>query len=260
MATPSAVVVIRDITDRSLRRLEEEFLALASHELRTPLTALQGYLQLLRKSLPAADDDPAPRFADQALRQAKRLATLVNDLFDVTRLRSGRLGLQLEPLDLAPLVLQSVEVAQTLIDGQAISAQTPTTPLTINGDAGRLEQVVLNLLTNAITYAPGTERIDVHLRRAGASAELQVRDYGPGISEADLPNIFSRLYQVSRADRSAGGGLGLGLYISRELVTAHGGTIDVASTPGQGTTFTVRLPLLGADATDSGGCASRRPS
>ena len=117
-------------------------------------------------------------------------------------------------------------------------------PLRVNGDAGRLEQVLLNLLTNAITYAPGTERIDVRLRRAGGEAEIQVEDYGQGIAAADLPNVFARFYQAPGSAQQSRRGLGLGLFITHELVVAHGGTIAVASTEGQGSTFTIRLPLL----------------
>jgi signal transduction histidine kinase len=99
------------------------------------------------------------------------------------------------------------------------------------------------LLSNAVSYAPDTQRIDVRLRRVRGQAELQVQDYGPGIPPADQEHLFSRFFQVERTDRPSSSGLGLGLYISREIVAAHGGTIDVASGEGQGTTFTVRLPL-----------------
>jgi signal transduction histidine kinase len=123
-----------------------------------------------------------------------------------------------------------------------IQLEAADSPLLVNGDAGRLEQVLLNLLTNAITHARGTDRIDVRLRRAGDEAEIAVQDYGPGIPQADLPNIFSRFYQVAHAEARAQRGLGLGLFIVHELVTAHGGTVAVASAEGQGTTFTIRLP------------------
>jgi two-component system, chemotaxis family, CheB/CheR fusion protein len=114
----------------------------------------------------------------------------------------------------------------------------------VNGDAGRLEQVLLNLLTNAIDHAPGGEQIDVRLRRVSDRAEIKVQDYGPGIPEAEVPNLFSRFYQVARSDTPAQGGLGLGLFIVHELVLAHGGTVAVNSVEGQGSTFTVRLPLI----------------
>ena len=132
---------------------------------------------------------------------------------------------------------------QFLADGQAIRLDAATDPIRVCGDAGRLEQVLLNLLTNAIHYAPGTDPVDVRLRRTGGEAEIQVQDYGPGIAAEDLPNLFTRFYQVARSHEGTKRGLGLGLYIAQELITAHQGRIDVLSAPGEGTTFTVRLPM-----------------
>ena len=241
------VVVIRDITERSLRRLQDEFLAMASHELRTPLTALHGYLEMVIRLLAATPENERQlRFASQALKQSRRLGALVSDLVDVTRLQTGKLGFKLEPLDLIPLVQQTVETAQALAEGQRIRVTSSPGRLEVNGDAGRLEQLLLNLLTNAISYAPETEDIDVRLSRADGCAELQVQDYGAGIPEDDQNRIFSRFYQVGRTGRPSQSGLGLGLFISREIVNAHGGEIAVSSEEGKGTTFTVRLPLLSA--------------
>jgi two-component system CheB/CheR fusion protein len=179
-----------------------------------------------------------------SLHQVERLKRLVADLLDVVRLQNGRLTLSLLPLALNEVVEQAVEMARQLTD-LPISLELAETALRVNGDAGRLEQVLLNLLNNAITHARGTDRIDVRLRRIGTEAEIQVRDYGCGIPRADLPNLFSRFFQVSRSESAAQRGLGLGLYIVHELVTAHGGTIAAESTEAQGCTFTIRLPLLG---------------
>ena len=240
------VVVIRDITAPSRqRRLQDNFVSLASHELRTPLTAILGNLQLLLTQLhPEPEDERARGHATVALRQAHRLATLVHDLMDVARLETGKLTLNLGPVDLAALVAQAVETAQSLTQGQAISLTVEATPLLVTGDAGRLEQIVLNLLTNAMTHAPGSARIDVRLKREGdETALIEVQDAGPGISEADLEQLFTRFSQVESFDGTAKGGLGLGLFLCRELVTAHHGSITVHSIWGKGTTFTVRLPL-----------------
>jgi len=241
-AVRESVVVIRDTTERSLHRLQDEFLAMASHELRTPLTPIQGYLEMLDKLL-APGGGPAARYTSQALAQVQRLRALVNDLLDVGRLESGKLRLQLARLDLAPLVARAVEAARLGARAQEVALQCDPGPLRIQGDATRLEQIIANLLTNAITYAPDTARIDVRLRRLDGEAVLQVQDYGPGIAAVDLPRLFSRFYQVTRDDHDPSTGLGLGLFIVQELVTAHGGAIEAASTEGQGTTFTVRLPL-----------------
>jgi two-component system, chemotaxis family, CheB/CheR fusion protein len=249
-----SVVVIREITASSLhRRLQDEFLALASHELRTPLTAVQGSLELLLNQLPAESSDARPRHsASLALRHARRLAVLVRDLTDVVRLQSGKLVLTCQAVDLVALVTQVVEDVQVLAQGRTVHLDAGTGPLLVYGDAGRLEQVLLNLLTNALAHAPEASRIEVRLRRVDDEVELQVQDYGRGVAAAALPHLFTRFYQVARPDRPSQGGLGLGLFICQELVTAHGGRIDVRSTEGEGTTFTVWLPLLdsGADPRD----------
>jgi len=244
-----AVVVIRDITLSSQHRhLQDEFLSLASHELRTPLTSIQGYLDLLLlRTHRTSDDERLVRYATQALGQARRLVALVRDLTDVARLQSGKLTLDLAPLDLIPLVARVVETARDLPPGHTISLDVGATPLWVHGDAGRLEQVLFNLLTNAIAHALSETPIDVRLRREGDEIALDVQDHGPGIAVDQLPHLFSRFYQVARDDRPSQGGLGLGLFICQELVTAHGGRIAVTSMQGEGTTFTVWLPLLGAE-------------
>jgi two-component system CheB/CheR fusion protein len=240
-----SVVVIRDITERSLQRLQEEFISLASHELRTPLTPLQGVLQLLLKeSRNQPADAPVRRYTERALAQVKQLSRLIDDLMDVSRLKSGKYTLHLERVRLDELVTEMTEIAQTMATGQKINLDIADVPLYVNGDTGRLKQVLMNLLTNAIVYAPKANHIDVRLRRMGDEVYLQVQDYGPGIPAADLPHLFSRFYQAPRGDGRPMSGLGLGLYIAKEIVTAHGGQITVASTEGQGSTFTVRLPIM----------------
>jgi len=241
-----AIVVIRDITlSAQHRHLQDEFLSLASHELRTPLTSVQGYLDLLPTRVQrTSDDERIRRYATQAQGQTRRLVALVRDLKGVARLQSGKLTLTLAPLDLAALTAGVVETARDLPPGHTIHLDAPTEPVRVRGDAGRLEQVLFNLLTNAIAYAPSATPIDVRLRRIGTEIALDVQDYGWGIAADQLPHLFSRFYQVARPDRPSQAGLGLGLFICQELAAAHGGRIVVASTEGEGTTFTVWLPLL----------------
>lgn len=239
------VIVIREVTERSLRRLQEQFVGLAGHELRTPLTVLQGYLQLHLREIPAgAGSERLRQSATDALDQVRRLNALVEDLLDVTRLQSGVLQVHLEPMDLVSVALQAVDTARAVAQGQAIELDVGAEPFVVSGDAGRLEEVLLNLLNNAIKYAPGTKSIEVRLRRVDGEAELAVQDYGPGMPADELPNIFTRFYQVVPTDHASHSGLGLGLFISRAIVTAHGGRIEVQSAAGRGTTFTVRLPLI----------------
>ncbi|HEV8636653.1 MAG TPA: chemotaxis protein CheB [Chloroflexota bacterium] len=238
------VVVVRDITERSLRRFQEEFVALATHELRTPLTVIRAYLQRLIAAVPETGDERAPRrMAAVAEEQTRRLAALVRDLHDVTRLQSGDFPIAPEMVDLRSVVGAAVETARALAGERTINFEAPREAVQAHADPGRLQQVALNLLTNALQHAPDSERIDVRLRRAESDAELQVQDHGHGIPAEHLPHIFSRFYRVAGPARAESTGLGLGLPISRAIVAAHGGTIQVSSAEGQGTTFTVRLPL-----------------
>jgi len=256
-AATHAIVVIRDVTlSNRHRRLQEEFLTLAGHELRTPLTTVKGYLDLLTLLLRESNDERSRLYATRALHQTQRLVTLVRDLTDAARLQGGKLRLDLAALDLVLLVAQVAETAQALPAGHAIRLDLGMAPVWVRGDAERLEQVIFNLLTNASTHAPSATPIDVRLRRVGAEAALEVQDYGRGIAADQLPHLFARFYQVARADRPSQGGLGLGLFICQELIAAHGGRMTVASTEGQGTTFTVWLPLLEGEAGPRGASAA----
>jgi two-component system CheB/CheR fusion protein len=233
------VVSIRDITERSLRKLQEQWLGIASHELRTPLTALQAYLQLAARALPPAEAERARDHLNRAVAQSRRIDILVSQLIEATRFQEGRLLLDRSPVDLRSVVRRAVETAEVLTNDQTITLDDQTTVATVTGDETRLEQVVLNLLTNAIHHASSSPEIDVRLRQTGDHLEIQVRDQGPGIPAADLPGIFDRF---SQSTGGQGGGLGLGLFIAREIVTSHRGTIDVESADDHGTTFTVHLP------------------
>ncbi|KYF81733.1 hypothetical protein BE11_12240 [Sorangium cellulosum] len=245
-AVARGVVVIRDITERSIRKLQDRFMAMASHELRTPLVPLRGYLDMLSSLLPGDGDPRLRRFASLARTQSERLDRLVDDLVSATRIQTGKFELKLSEVALVPLVTHVAESAQTLAQTPKIHLDLPSDaaePMVMNGDPARLEQVLMNLLGNAFRHADGSPRIDLRLRRTDGSAELDVVDYGPGIPAADLPNVFSSFYQVERSKGSSTGGMGLGLFICREIVKAHGGQLSVRSTEGKGATFTIRLPL-----------------
>jgi two-component system CheB/CheR fusion protein len=238
------VVVIRDISERSFLRQQTAFVSLVGHELRTPLSAISGSLQLLLRLPPGPDEDPRLRqYADASLRQTRRLAEMVSDLTDVVRLQEGRFHVKLEPLDLAPLVAETVELMQTQAESQTIRLDASASSLPVHGDPRRLQQVLFNLLGNAVLHAPDSQLVDVRLRRVDDRAELQVQDYGPGIPPTEHETIFSRFHQLDDQGTSGRTGLGLGLFITREIVAAHGGTIAVDSREGGGATFTVWLPL-----------------
>jgi PAS domain S-box-containing protein len=252
-----AIAAARDVTERKklegrallVREAQEEvrqrdeFLSVASHELRTPVTALQLQLQLLQRAGRAAGAGlPAPLAGKvEALeRQTRRIAVLVNELLDVSRLRLGRLELRPEPLDLAEVARDAA--AQLADEGARHGSRLAVVagqPVLGRWDRTRIEQVLTNLLANAIKFGQG-KPIAVAVGLAGEMARVEVRDEGIGIEAEDLARIFGRFERAVSTQHF--GGLGLGLYIAREIAEAHGGSIDVASTPGRGTTFTVELP------------------
>ena len=240
------IIVFRDRTEQSRRELSEEFLATASHELRTPLTSLSGSLQLLRRRMQAERLDARHvELTSRAIEQARRIERHLGELTDVTRLRGGKLQLVMEPVDAAAFLRRVVEATAHLAPDQPIRLETPSTAVMLAVDPHRLEQVMFNLISNAARHAPDSPHLDLRLRPEPAAIVIDVQDYGPGIPEDKLPNIFTRFFQGA-GSASAGAGLGLGLFIAREIVQAHGGELTVESTLGAGTTFHVRLPVAAA--------------
>jgi signal transduction histidine kinase len=236
------VVVIRDITDRSLRRQQEQFMATASHELRTPIAALHGYVQLLARRLDPQVQPREAEYARIALSQTRRIGHLLDRLFDLARLQLGRLEVEREPVDLIALVRSVIASTASLAGDRELRLEAVAPSLIVEADALRLEQVLQNVLTNAIDHAPDSKRIDVGVSLADRHALVTVRDYGPGIPGRRLSRIFS-----GRAASGGGGrqqGLGLGLFISRELLQAQRGSIEISSEPGKGTAVTIRVPLI----------------
>jgi signal transduction histidine kinase len=241
------VVVIRDITDRSLRRLQEEFMATASHELRTPVAALHGYLQLLERHIDPATSTTSAGYARNALLQTRRVGQLLDRLFDLARIQTGGLDVDVQRVDLVPLVRGAVESMRAANPNRDIELRDlGPRPVVVLADPGRLEEVLLNLLTNAVTHAPASQLIEVTVARDRDHATVRIRDEGPGIPAGQLAQLFTRFSRAPRRDGQRRRGLGLGLYISRELMRAQGGTIDVASVEGSGTTVTLRLPTMAA--------------
>jgi signal transduction histidine kinase len=244
------VVVIRDITDRSMRKLQEGFMATASHELRTPIAALHGYVQLLERHIDPVTSATAAGYARNALLQTRRVGHLLDRLFDLARLQTGALDVDVEPVDLVPIVRRAVEAARATGTAQTVDLQVEAESLEVLGDPGRLEEVLLNLLSNAATHAPDSNRVETRVAQDGQSATVEIRDYGPGIPADELARLFSRFRRMPRREgqgrKGQRTGLGLGLYLSQELMHAQGGTVDLASVVGEGTTATVRLPLRSA--------------
>ncbi|MDC3962774.1 AAA family ATPase [Polyangium jinanense] len=227
-------------------RSRDEFLDIASHELNTPLTPLRLQVQLLRRRLedPALSAHPRlqglPRLLDIADHSVERLEKLVGELLDVVRIGAGKLSLKLEDVDLTTLAREAVEGLQHEVTAAGLTVDLVAfEPVVGRWDRFRVEQVLVNLLTNAIKYGMG-KPITVGVRRVGPRAELWVEDRGIGIPKDDQARIFER-FERAVSSHSVGG-LGLGLFIARQIVEAHGGTIRVRSEPGHGATFTVELP------------------
>lgn len=224
-------------------RLRDEFLSIASHELKTPLTSMQLAVQTLQRTMNRGQMPAPERLADRlgiVEAQSKRLTRLINDLLDISRITAGRLELEREPTDLAALTRRVAEQFQDelLLAGCPLTVQTAT-PVVGTWDRARIEQVITNLLTNAMKYGRGRP-IEIVVDGNGATARLTVRDEGIGIAPEHLERIFERFERAVAPGRF--GGMGLGLYISRQIVAAHGGTITVTSRPGAGAVFTVLLP------------------
>jgi PAS domain S-box-containing protein len=227
-------------------RLKDEFLVTVSHELRTPLTAMLGWLQLLRSGrLPP---EKQARALETVERNARVQAQLIEDLLDVSRIITGQLRLEVEPMELADAVHAALAVVRPAAEARGVRLRAALDPEAspFLGDPHRLQQVVWNLLSNAVKFTPEGGRVEVRLRREGERAVLEVEDTGQGIEPDFLPHVFERF---RKAEGGSHGGLGLGLAIVRYLVELHGGRVEARSEGvGRGATFTVRLPVAHAHA------------
>jgi signal transduction histidine kinase len=250
-----------DMTEaRAAERLRDQFVSLISHELRTPLSSILGYLELV------LDDEEQPLTAEQRQylatveRNAQRLLRLVGDLLFTAQVDAGRFTLQPEDVDLAGIVRAAEETARVTASarGVAVAVDVPDGGLVLRGDALRLGQACDNLVSNAVKFTPGGGSVTLRLatgwqddegrvtgeERPGSRpvARLTVRDTGVGIPPGEQGQLFTSFFRASTARRNAVPGVGLGLTITKAITTAHGGTLDVASAEGVGTTFTMTLP------------------
>jgi signal transduction histidine kinase/CheY-like chemotaxis protein len=227
-------------------RAKDEFLATVSHELRTPLNAMLGWSQLLSSN--ALSSEKLDHAIEVIRRNALAQARLVEDLLDVSRIISGQMRLEIQPVDPIRLVGAAIESAKPAIDAKQIELEVALDPEAgqVLGDATRVQQIVWNLLSNATKFTGTAGKLRVLVRRAGSAVEIIVADTGQGIAPEFLPFVFDRFRQADGTFARRHGGLGLGLAIARHLVELHGGTISVTS-PGLdlGSVFTVRLPLAG---------------
>jgi signal transduction histidine kinase len=225
-------------------RMKDEFLATVSHELRTPLNAIIGWTHMLRRG--QLDGDTQERALETIERNAKAQAQLVEDILDVSRMISGKLTLHTTVVDIASVASAAVDAARLAANSKniqlRISSEAPA--LFVSGDANRLQQVIWNLISNAIKFTDDGGRVNVLLERRDSRVVLRVTDNGPGIRKEFLPYVFERFRQADGASTRTHNGLGLGLALVKHLAELHGGTVAVASEgEGKGATFTVALPL-----------------
>jgi PAS domain S-box-containing protein len=248
LAREEAALKEQEVIARRLEHLiaaRDEFLSIASHELKTPITSLNLLLEMSQK-LAQANTAPESDRLMQSLNlcqaQSKRLSAFVDDLLDVSRMKSGKLRMRLETCDLAKLVTGMIDqFSDFMKSGSALVSLKVEDHVVVDCDRFRIEQVILNLLSNATKYGEG-KGVEIFVNRVGAFARLQVVDHGIGIPASMIDKIFERFERTELTQKISG--LGLGLYISKQIVLAHHGRIYVESKEGQGSTFCVELPLF----------------
>jgi two-component system sensor histidine kinase VicK len=243
---------------KKAERLRREFVANVSHELRTPLTGIRTYAETL-----AENRDIPPETVDEFLRvilnESDRMANIVRDLLELSRFDAGSMELKFEEFSIE----RSVRDVYTAIAldarkrGHEMNIEMERELPTVRGDRARIEQVFMNILTNAVKYTPSGGRVDITGGGYGDSVWVRISDTGIGIPPEDMPHVFDRFYRVDKARSRESGGTGLGLSIAREIIARHGGRIDIDSAPGEGTTVTITLPA-GGKAEDGGGETDER--
>jgi signal transduction histidine kinase len=224
-------------------RHKSEFLAKMSHELRTPLNSIVGFTDLLLAQDATFDPARRRRFLENVSHSASNLLHLIDDLLDIARIESGKISFEYRNTDLREVVRRSVESITPMLErkGQPVELIVCDEPLPVFADARRIEQVLLNLISNANKYSASGEPVSVVARAAGEDCEIVVRDHGVGIDAADQKRVFADSQQLHRGGPRAEGA-GLGLALARRFIDAHGGSIEVSSSPGEGSAFTIRIP------------------
>jgi signal transduction histidine kinase/ActR/RegA family two-component response regulator len=227
-------------------RLKDEFVAMVSHELRTPLNAVLGWARMLGSK--QLTDARAAHAIEIIQRSAAAVSLIIDDLLDMSRIIAGTMTLTFQPVDLMALTQGALDAVRPIAEAKHVhlklSADASLADV-VNGDPGRLQQVIGNVLTNAIKFTPEGGSVDVSVEHVGLQMEVKVVDTGRGISGDFLPHVFERFRQADKTTLGQRGGLGLGLAIVRQLVELHGGTVHAASAgEGRGATFTIRLPIL----------------
>lgn len=238
--------IARDISEqkkvydqlKELNAKKDEFIGLASHELKTPLTSINGYLQILALRM---TDEKSLAFLAKTQQQVKKLSSLVEDLLDISKIEAGKLVFSSEPFNICEIIEDAIDLISHANSCYKIVYNSSVKECLVTGDAHRIEQVIINLMTNAIRYSPGSDSIEIYLYPEADQVKVGVKDYGVGIPAEKLMNIFSRFYRVNDSNANVSG-LGIGLYLCHEIVLRHKGKIWAESEPGQGSTFWFTVP------------------
>jgi signal transduction histidine kinase len=239
----SAVAVILDITGRkALEQQKDEFIAVASHELKTPVTSIKGYADILQDRFEKANETENTRLMQRLNKQVDRLATFIKDLLDTTKIVEGKLPLDITRFDLNELIAERVDELKRLSAKHDIVFRQRSDRGEIAADKERIEQVLTNLIINAIKYSPDGGDITIKTEDTKYALKVSVQDKGIGIPEEMQPKVFDRFFRVGRPHAESFSGMGLGLYISAGIIQRHGGTINVESKPGKGSTFYFIIP------------------
>lgn len=234
-----------DVTElKRIDRMKSEFVSTVSHELRTPLTSIRGSLGLISGGAAGPLPDAMKNLVAIAKNNCERLIRLINDMLDIDKIESGKMRLELQEIELKPLLIQALEANEGFAGTKSVSLRLDCSdePISVNVDSDRLMQVMTNLLSNAINYSPAGGVVEVHLLRAGAGVRVEIKDKGPGIPEEFHHRIFQKFSQADSSDTRQKEGTGLGLNISRAIVACFGGSIGFNTEAGVGTTFFFELP------------------
>ena len=232
-----------DIEDqKQIEKKKDEFLSITSHELKTPLTSVKAYIQLLSRSLKNHESEQVKGYIEKAHLQVGKLNELISDLLDVSKIENGELKLNKQPFDAKKLIESSIETIQQTHSNFTLEVVGNESPLLINGDENRIEQVLINYLTNALKYSPDSQSLRISREIIDNNLIIKVKDSGIGIPADKQKDIFSKFYRVEESSLKFQG-LGIGLYISAEIIKKHNGDVGVNSSPEKGSEFYFSIPI-----------------
>lgn len=236
------LIAIEDITEKKeIERRKDDFLSIASHELKTPLTTIKGFVQLLKRMVPEEASEKFLLTLDKVSVNVERLNNLISELLDTSKIQSGNIEIHNEPFEIDTLIRDTIgNLSLATKYNIHISSNTNATIL---GDELQISQVINNLISNAIKYSPGSDKIDVYCNRVGNFVKVSVTDYGMGISPQDQSKVFERFFRARDIQKKFPG-MGIGLYICHEIIANHNGTLWVKSEMGTGSTFNFTLPII----------------